>query len=64
MLKLSLRLVGWFFSAWVIGWYVLSVEAALFAPPAWLLFTDILMPVRMAVVAWAVLSFLRFLRGD
>jgi hypothetical protein len=48
--------MAWFFSAWVIGWYVFSVEAALFAPSAWHVLTDILMPVRMAVVAWAVLS--------
>src|SRR5208282_145188 len=55
-LKLSLRMIAWFFSTWVIGWYVFSVEAALFAPPQLYVLTDILMPVRMAVIAWTMLS--------
>jgi hypothetical protein len=63
MLKLSLRVIAWFFSAWVIGWYVFSVEAALFAPPQLYVLTDILMPVRMAVVAWTALSVLLVLES-
>jgi len=56
MLNLSLRSIAWFFAVWVLGWYVFSVEAALFTPPQWYL-SDILTPIRMAVVAWAVMSF-------
>jgi len=63
MLKLSLRLMGWGFAAWVMGWYVFSVEAALFAPQEWWKWTDILMPLRMAVVAWTGLSVLLILES-
>jgi hypothetical protein len=62
MLNLSLRSIAWFFAVWVLGWYVFSVEAALFAPPQWYL-SDILTPVRMAVVAWAVVSFFLILES-
>jgi uncharacterized membrane protein YhdT len=58
MLRLSLRIIGWLFSILVIGAYLFTVEAALFVPPEWFAFTNILIPIRAAIFAWTALSVL------
>lgn len=45
------------------GWYVLSVEGGLFAPQEWYFLSNILTPLRMALIAWTVLSVLLILES-
>lgn len=40
------------------GAYMLIVEAALFAPDQWFVLTDILTPIRVALLAWTAVFFL------
>ena len=42
----------------VMGAYMFTVEAVLFVPPEWFVFTNTLIPIRAAVFAWTALSVL------